>query len=179
MVSNFESIHEYGTTDSLDIINGYLEALAHFNTPQSDVGYTFFIQELPFKDLNLETVNKYYELVDTYEVCSKFEVYKNLDEIQKIISQTICHEAFSFLNYISLKSTIDSFPVGMVTQDWRRVNYSDLLTEKILNATQANEILIPTEYSIRATGKWYEIHWKDIFLKNSRATFILHLGFSD
>ena len=66
MVLNFESIHEYGTTDSLDIINGYLEALAHFNTPQSDVGYTFFIQELPFKDLNLETVNKYYELVDTY-----------------------------------------------------------------------------------------------------------------
>ena len=85
MDSDFIPIYRYGTADTLDIVNGYLEALEHFNTPQSDVGYNFFIQQLPFNTLTLESVNAYYKLIDTYEVCSEFKIYNNFDEIQKAI----------------------------------------------------------------------------------------------
>lgn len=84
----------HDVADNLDKINGYLDALADFCTPESNVRADFYIEKTEIETIDLESLIHYYrDVLEINMVCSQIESFVNQSDVFQSI-QNILKKCF-------------------------------------------------------------------------------------
>ena len=143
--------------DNLDKINGYLDALADFCTPESNVLADFYIEEIEIETIELESLIHYYrDILEIDMVCSQIESYQNQSDVFQSI-QNILKNMFCFEHYIFPQCAKRDEPVIAYQHIEKHTKY---LTNRIMRLDDIQAAALPKEWVKIPNGRyWYECYW--------------------
>lgn len=167
----------HDVADNLDKINGYLDALADFCTPESNVRADFYIEKTEIETIDLESLIHYYrDVLEINMVCSQIESFVNQSDVFQSI-QNILKKMFRFEHYIFLQCAERDKPV---VANQQIAEHTEYLTNRIMRLDDIQAAALPKDWVENPNGRWwYESYWEDLFLLGKTGIYLLHLGFSD